>query len=108
MRREPGLERGGAIGLALAVDAAKCVERADEDEQVGDGDAEHHPVDEVEGPHVGGGGGVRWSGDMLLLLRACVCVYLCAGVAQGGSRRACVRRNRGRWRGQVQKSDGGM
>ena len=76
VRREPGLERGGAIGLALAVDAAEGVERADENEQVGDGNTEHHPVDEVEGPHVCGGGGV-WLGDVSLL-------RVCWGVAKGG------------------------
>lgn len=54
---KPGLERGGAVGFALAVDAAESVERTDEDEEVGDGDAEHHPVDGVEWPH--GCGGAR-------------------------------------------------
>lgn len=68
VRREPGLERGGAVGFALAVDAAEGVERADKNDEVGDGDAEHHPVDGVEGPHGCGGAqsgrlgvGVRWA-----------------------------------------------
>jgi len=56
VRGEPGLERRGVCGLAFAVQVRKDGQRADEDDEVGYGDGEHDPVDEVEGPHFGGVG----------------------------------------------------
>jgi hypothetical protein len=56
VRGEPGFEGGGAGLLPLAVERGEDGEGAYEDHEVGDGDGEHKPVDEVEGPHAGRGG----------------------------------------------------
>jgi hypothetical protein len=52
---KPGLERRCGGSLALAVQVGEDGERADQNEQVGDRDQQHEPVDGIEGPHSGGG-----------------------------------------------------
>lgn len=99
VRREPRLERRGGGGLALAVQVREDCERADQDEQVGDGDQQHEPVDGVEGPHFGGGLRCRLS----LIACAAGMVYFfcgrreesCAGRREGEERSDCEKRLRG-------------
>ena len=51
MCREPGLERGGVGSLTLFVEICEDGKGTGEDTNVGEGDGEHHPVDNVKGPH---------------------------------------------------------
>jgi hypothetical protein len=67
MLGEPGLERRGRRGLALAVQVGEDGEGAHENDEVGNGNRQHQPVDSIERPHFFGGGRgccgeVKWAG----------------------------------------------
>lgn len=51
MCREPGFQGCGIGGLTLAIEVCKDCKGASEDTDVGEGHGEHHPVDDIEGPH---------------------------------------------------------